>query len=62
MAETAPINSKSQIEEGNVITSKMSHIENTLNEDRGTKAEDSAAPRCSQRERDDPLKSLNIPS
>ncbi len=51
MAEMAPINSESQIEEENI--SEMSHIENTLTEDRGTEAED---PRRSQRERRPPKK------
>ncbi len=49
MAETAPINSKSQFEEENVITSEMSRIENTLDEDR-------LSQRRSQRERRPPKK------
>ncbi len=60
MSEMAPINSESQIEAENVITSEMRRVKNALDKD--TEAEDSAAPRRSQRERHPPLKSLNIPS
>lgn len=54
IAETAPINSESRIEDDNIVTNEMSHTENTLSEDRGTEIEDSVAPRRSQRERRPP--------